>query len=205
MEEKTATSEQPSTPSERLGVPDALFIDNIEEHMEGKVADKVLEQLHEGYNKYKFVEMRTRQRLARIIKKIPEIKQSLDTVEYLIRTRDESEELLTTFEMADTLHVTAAVEKNGTVCLWLGAGCMVEYTYDDARDLLRKNLDTATHTRDQFEEELDFVKDQITTTEVTIARVFNWDVAKRRAAKAAAEAGEEEEKPAEEGASTPAT
>lgn len=60
---------------------------------------------------------------------------------------------------------------------------MLEYSIDEAETLLVKNLDTATRNLSQIELDLDFLRDQITTTEVNMARVYNWDV-KRRQAKA---------------------
>lgn len=60
---------------------------------------------------------------------------------------------------------------------------MLEYSIDEAEALLVKNLDTANRNLSQIELDLDFLRDQITTTEVNMARVYNWDV-KRRQAKA---------------------
>lgn len=48
------------------------------------------------------------------------------------------------------------------------ANVMVEYTLAEARELLEKNLEQATSRLKQYEEDLDFLKDQITTTEVSI-------------------------------------
>lgn len=56
---------------------------------------------------------------------------------------------------------------------------MLEYPLEEARDLLTNNLKTAKENLQQVETDLDFLKDQITTTEVNIARVYNWDVRKR--------------------------
>lgn len=45
---------------------------------------------------------------------------------------------------------------------------MLEYTLDDAETLLTKNLQTATKNLNQLEIDLDFLRDQLTTTEVSI-------------------------------------
>lgn len=45
---------------------------------------------------------------------------------------------------------------------------MLEYDIDEARALLEKNLSTATKNLDLLEEDLDFLRDQFTTTEVSI-------------------------------------
>lgn len=45
---------------------------------------------------------------------------------------------------------------------------MLEYDIDDAQSLLEKNLSTASRNLDSLEEDLDFLRDQFTTTEVSI-------------------------------------
>lgn len=45
---------------------------------------------------------------------------------------------------------------------------MLEYDIDEAQALLEKNLSTATKNLDSLEEDLDFLRDQFTTTEVSI-------------------------------------
>ena len=62
------------------------------------------------------------------------------------------------------------------------ANVMLEYTYEEAMELLQKNLTQATTSVEQLDKDLDFIKDQITTTEVNIARVYNHDVRERRKA-----------------------
>lgn len=49
---------------------------------------------------------------------------------------------------------------------------MLEYDIDEAQALLEKNLSTATRNLDLLEEDLDFLRDQFTTTEVSIL-LFN--------------------------------
>lgn len=45
---------------------------------------------------------------------------------------------------------------------------MLEYDIDEAQSLLEKNLATASRNLDSLEEDLDFLRDQFTTTEVSI-------------------------------------
>ena len=61
---------------------------------------------------------------------------------------------------------------------------MLEYPIDEGVALLTKNLDTAKASLKLCQEELDTIKDQVTTIEVDMARVYNWDVQERRKAKA---------------------
>ena len=68
---------------------------------------------------------------------------------------------------------------------------MVEYTQDEAIELLKKNLDTASANLERTVEDLAFLRDQLTVSEVNIARVYNWEVKQKRKAKEAG-AGEAE-------------
>ena len=62
---------------------------------------------------------------------------------------------------------------------------MLEYPLDAAEKLLKKNLDSAESSIQQIAFDLDFLRDQMTITEVTMARLYNWDVKKRQTNKAA--------------------
>ncbi|EDL83920.1 rCG36203, isoform CRA_b, partial [Rattus norvegicus] len=44
---------------------------------------------------------------------------------------------------------------------------MLEYDVDEARALLEKNLATAARNLEALEDDLDFLRDQFTTTEVS--------------------------------------
>lgn len=68
------------------------------------------------------------------------------------------------------------------VCLWLGANVMLEYDLSDAEELLKKNKDAALKNLSQIAHDLDFLRDQMTITEVTMARIYNWDVRRRKTA-----------------------
>jgi hypothetical protein len=49
-----------------------------------------------------------------------------------------------------------------TVCLWLGANVMMEFTFDEAEQLLQKNLKTCTENLAVVDEQLTFLRDQVT-------------------------------------------
>ena len=61
---------------------------------------------------------------------------------------------------------------------------MLEYSIDEAERLLKKNQETASTNLKQVEADMDFLREQITTMEVNMARVYNWDVQKRKEKKA---------------------
>lgn len=74
---------------------------------------------------------------------------------------------------------------------------MLSYPPSEARALLSDKLDTATRNLENAKLDLSFLREQITTTEVNVARLYNWDVKRRRERRLAEqeqEDGEEEKK-----------
>ena len=110
--------------------------------------------------------------------KLPDIKKTLEMVA-MLKTKYESDdkEMSTNFLLSDNIWAKAKVPNNtGKVALWLGANVMVEYTYEEALKLLGKNLLNAEAKIKETEDDIDFLKDQITTTEVNLARIYNQGV-----------------------------
>ncbi|XP_074134385.1 prefoldin subunit 3 isoform X3 [Sminthopsis crassicaudata] len=141
--------------------------------------DNVLKKLDEQYQKYKFMELNLTQKKKRLKNQIPEIRQTLHILKYMQKKKETTEPLETRFLLADNLYCKASVPPTDKVCLWLGANVMLEYDIDEAQALLEKNHYTATSNLESLEEDLDFLRDQFTTTEVNMARVYNWDVKRR--------------------------
>jgi hypothetical protein len=67
---------------------------------------------------------------------------------------------------------------------------MLSYPLDEALSLLQAKLSAARRSLANVKEDLGWLKEQITVTEVNVARVYNWDVARRRERR---EAGKEAE------------
>ena len=86
----------------------------------------------------------------------------------------------TRYCLSDSVYARAEIPCDGQVCLWLGANVMVEYSYDEAIELLSTNLATAQRRVEEVEDDLKFLRTQIITTEVNMARLFNSDVFKKR-------------------------
>lgn len=169
------------------GIPKAVFVDDVDEFMsrsDNKSPEVVLQKLEEQYNKYKFMEYNLLTKKTRLKSQIPDIKTSLNIVKHMQSIKDSKDAMETSFQLCDTLYVKAKVPPTKNVCLWLGANVMLEYTLDDAEALLLKNQETAVKSLAQVEEDLGFLRDQTTTLEVNMARVYNWDVKRKQAEKA---------------------
>ena len=57
---------------------------------------------------------------------------------------------------------------------------MLEYTLEEAIELLSSKLNSANISLDQTVQDLDYLKEQITTMQVNVARIYNYDVKLRR-------------------------
>jgi prefoldin subunit 5 len=101
--------------------------------------------------------------------KIPDIEKAIEAIEYIEKKKhDELESIMKVdFMVSNNLWAKAEVPVGDTVCLWLGADVMCEYSHDEAKALLKKNLENATITQKKNEEDLDFIKDQMTVCEVS--------------------------------------
>jgi len=84
--------------------------------------------------------------------------------------------------LADTLYAKATIDlkTQNSVFLWLGANVMMEYPYDEAETLLQANLKNSKSHLTSVIEDLDFLKDQLTISEVNVARVHNYRVQLRK-------------------------
>uniref|UniRef100_A0A7S3LLU8 Prefoldin subunit 3 n=2 Tax=Aplanochytrium stocchinoi TaxID=215587 RepID=A0A7S3LLU8_9STRA len=165
------------------GIPKVKFIDDVVKFLDqpGAQVDEVLKSLQELLQKYKVYEVHITRQKSGLNSKIPEIEESLEMIKFLKKKAEDSEEVKTEFKLSDNVYADSIIDAdNDTVGLWLGAGVMLEYTYDDATALLTKNLEAAKLQKKTHQEDLDFLKDQIVTTEVSIARVYNHDVKIRR-------------------------
>jgi len=186
-EESTSSSaedgKQPGQITSTSGIPQAIFVENVDEFMsmeENQSAETVLQRLDEQHTKYKFMESQLVTKKTRLKYQIPDITTSLDIVKHMQANKDSTEPMQTRFQMCDTLYMKATVPPSKTVNLWLGANVMLEYSLDDAVSLLNKNKEAAVKSLAQVEEDLGFLRDQTTTVEVNMARVYNWDVKRRQ-------------------------
>ncbi|XP_070977424.1 prefoldin subunit 3 [Oncorhynchus clarkii lewisi] len=171
-----------ATKKKHLGIPEAIFVEDVESFMKqpgNDTADAVLRKLDEQYQKYKYMELNLAQKKQRLKSQIPQIKQTLEILRHMQKKKETTDPMETHFLLADNVYCKASVLPTDKVCLWLGANVMLEYDIDEAQSLLEKNLATASRNLDSLEEDLDFLRDQFTTTEVNMARVYNWDVKRR--------------------------
>ncbi|KAI3404301.1 hypothetical protein KGF56_002940 [Candida oxycetoniae] len=181
------------------GIPEAPFIEKVDNVIKDPDNEfqSVMSQFQQRLQQYKYMELSKQQQLADLNIKIPDIEKNLTVIDQLKESKREaqeyeeeedieeegkSKELTFNYELNDTLYNQATVnlEKLDSVYLWLGAEVMLEYPLDEAIELLNERLTKSYEQKTIIEEDLEFLKENITTMEVNTARLFNWDVERRK-------------------------
>ncbi|EMR86695.1 hypothetical protein ACHAPC_005475 [Botrytis cinerea] len=189
----TDTKKDAARTNER-GIPYAPFVDRVEDYVTTRAdVEPTLKRFQEMISKYQFMEVNQQKRVAGLKINMPDIQKTLDTVRFLKTRKEGADPIQATFELNDTLYAKANIPATEEVYLWLGANVMLAYPIDEAEELLSNRLAAAKQSFANCEEDLDFLREQITTMEVATARVYNWDVTMKRKEKNESEAAEEKD------------
>ena len=79
-------------------------------------------------------------------------------IEQLRKYKTKDADMETNFLLSHNLYGKASIPPTDKVCLWLGANVMLEYTLDEADELLHGNQNTAQTTLHKVDEDLDFLR-----------------------------------------------
>ena len=93
--------------------------------------EPTLKKFQETMSKYKFMELNTAQRRRGLEEKIPDIRKTLQMVNFLQQKKDDPESMQTTFELNDTLYAKAQLDPVDTVHLWLGVSQALQSHRED--------------------------------------------------------------------------
>jgi prefoldin subunit 5 len=171
----------PSAPADQgVPVPKAEFIEDVAKFMEDKDADKILSQLQENIRTYRMIQEDLMHKRARTLTKLPELRRAVEIVKQLIEKQESEEEVTVDFMLTEGAYAKAKIRGAKTVNLWLGAGVMLEYPLEEAHVLLEENEANCRANLKTNEESMAFIKDSVTTTEVSVARIYNYDLERRR-------------------------
>ena len=209
-----------TTTTNPRGIPTFPFMSNVTEYVKSiEDVETTLQRFQEMVSKYTFMQQSVERRAMGLRDKLPEMKRTLQVVKFLKKKKkvfaskeeegndddlddddDEfgekqaaTDEIETTFSLQDTLYAKAIIKpaEIEEVYLWLGANVMVAYPLDEAEELLQTKLDKAKESLAACDDDLEFVRVQITTLEVALARVHNWDVGEKRKLRAQGKLPEE--------------
>ncbi|PSK79640.1 hypothetical protein CJJ07_000504 [Candidozyma auris] len=168
------------------GIPKAPFIEKVESVVtDPSNYETIFSAFSDRLQQYKYMELSKKQQLADLNIKIPDAEKNLEVIELLKQKKNEEDEdkcIETNYELDSTLYTKATIDaKNlNSVYLWLGAEVMLEYPLDEAVELLNSRLESHKKQLKMVEEDLEFLRESITTMEVNTSRLYNWDVKRRR-------------------------
>ena len=121
--------------------------------------------------------------------KIPELEQTLELVKLMKEKHEAGEEMYTNYSLCDTIFAKAKVDLSAQrVALYVGAKVMIEYSVDEAEDLLTLQLTQAEAKLQELNEDLFFLRGNSITVEVNMARLFNHSVKLKKLREAAGQA-----------------
>ncbi|KAL0457516.1 UNVERIFIED_CONTAM: putative prefoldin subunit [Sesamum latifolium] len=151
----------------RRGIPAAAFVEDVQTYLSQLNLDvnSALAFLQERLQQYRVVEMKLLAQQRDLQAKIPDIEKCLDVVATLQAKMGTGEALIADFEVSEGIYSWARVEDMGSVCLWLGANVMLEYSCEEATTLLQKNLENAKASLEVLVADLQFLRDQVTITQ----------------------------------------
>ena len=179
------------TPAPGQRVIKAPFIEDIPAYIkEHGGSEAAMQELQGTYRQLKELETSLTQREASIKEQLPKQQETLDAVRHLIAGKDKEGEQVVRYELSEGgLYGQAAIDRKVVgehVHLWLGANVMMEYSAEEAQELLVGNIASAEKALEQVEKDLDVIRERITTMEVNIARLYNVEVTQRKQRAAAA-------------------
>ncbi|CAL8139662.1 unnamed protein product [Orchesella dallaii] len=168
-------------------IPAVEFVEDVDAFMSrpenGSEAQIVLKRMEETYSRMKIIEANNVGTKRRLKTQIQELDKSLEMLEVLKQRKSENKEITNHFRLADHVYIKARIPPVEKIGLWLGAKVMLEYDMDEGEELLVSKKAKAESNLKATQDIIDNVREQITVTEVNMARIYNWDVKRRQAEK----------------------
>ena len=128
------------------GIPLAVFIEDPAEFLKilpdddtsdsTAKLDQTLDIMQKLLQRYKFMEKNLANNLQSYKDKVPTISRALAAVKHLVAKKEAEEQIDLHFNLANNVYSEATVKADGRVALWLGVNVMLEYSYEEALELL---------------------------------------------------------------------
>ncbi|CAR23729.1 tubulin-binding prefolding complex subunit PAC10 [Lachancea thermotolerans CBS 6340] len=172
-----------STKTNPRGIPEAPFVERVEDFLKDpNDFDLCFNKFQERLSKYKFMQESKLVTVRQLRQKIPDIENTLNMCRALEKKKESGSNMETNYQLNETLYTKAEIDTSEDlkVGLWLGADVMLEYPVEEAITLLEGKLSDAKQNLEVNQEDVEFLRENITTMEVNCARLYNWDVEKRQ-------------------------
>ncbi len=87
------------------------------------------------------------------------------------------------YQLIPGIYQDLECQKDDKVILYLGAETFVEYTYDEAIELLKINLENAQNNIKTYQSDIEYLRDQINILQVNYSRCHNYEVQRKQQVK----------------------
>lgn len=169
------------------GIPKALFIDLNDTKITSNLELTVV-NVQQNLQKYEYMLKSKDQQLKTITDITKDIKTNVKVIETLIAQNDDSDDEDEEFqdiqyELEDGLFAFASIptkSETNTVSLWLGSGILMEFTYEEALQILNEKSFVYTSKINEIMEDIEYLREQITTLQVNLSKVYNYSVLQKR-------------------------
>jgi prefoldin subunit 5 len=144
----------------------------LERGVVARAPDAAMHVLRDLGGKYKALEANLQDKFDRLIMKREQVQANLCVLS-LLESSNSSPRLEIEYELGPGMYARAEIIDTGRVQLWIGANTLSDFSLGDARQLLSRKLAETDASVQAMEQDLRRVKAEITTCEVSIARLYN--------------------------------
>ncbi|ELP85547.1 prefoldin subunit, putative [Entamoeba invadens IP1] len=134
-----------------------------------------VQSVEDTYKNLKFFLDVVSQRKLTLTSKIEEIQSTLNYVK-LLQSKT-NEEVKTKFEIANGLYLPVTISEPKKVNLWIGAGVMMEYSFEEAEKTLTDNTNATTTMIKKLDEDSNHLNGEIAKMEVLIKKMVDAGIA----------------------------
>ncbi|KAI0986879.1 hypothetical protein GJ496_008215 [Pomphorhynchus laevis] len=164
---------------ELMDIPTCEFIDDLEKYVstDGRNPKEILKDMTTLLKKYKVMAENVEKRISKLSNvTMVELKESTRILEELCVKQTQNKDLTTDFRLWGNVRLKAVIPPVKKVGIWLGASVMVEYTLEEAKNVIMTSTTNVQNALEKCNLNLANLKRQITTLEVSIARIHNFAV-----------------------------
>jgi prefoldin subunit 5 len=165
-------------------LPTVEFVEDVDSFMNlpanANNAALTLKREEDMRTRLKMLEANNVDTKKRLQSQTEELTKTLEMLSEIKRRKIQNEEMSTHFRFADHVFLKAKVPPADKIGLWLGANVMLEFDLEEGETLLKEKSAKAAESLKMTNALIDAVRELVTTTEVNMARIYNWDVKRRQ-------------------------
>jgi prefoldin subunit 5 len=162
-----------------VGIPRAPFAEDPSLLISpGDTLEMTLQRIAELTSKYRMMEGNLEIKRDRAQARLVELERGIDAIDMI--QGHPSDQVEFEYELADTLYAHALITDKSRVGIYLGANVIMECSGKEAVEMLSEKAKEMKRVMKETEDILFFLREQITTCEVSQARLYNVAMRQRR-------------------------